>query len=138
MKLNDFIEKGQVRKASKDIALVKSLISTAENDLKFLDNLEINDNSARKIMSNYYDVLRSIVEAISVLEGYKVYSHEAFTYFLKEKEEELISLKFDRFRKIRNGINYYGKDISVKEVKENVKEMIKLIKDLKTKYLSEF
>ena len=138
MKLNDFIEKGQVRKASKDIALVKSLVYTAENDLKFLDNLDINDNSARKIMSNYYDVLRSIVEAISALDGYKIYSHEAFTYFLKEKKEELIALKFDRFRKIRNGINYYGKNISVEEVKENVKEIIKLIKELKTKYLSKF
>ena len=30
---------------------------------------------------------------------------------LKEKQEELISIKFDRFRKIRNQINYYGKDI---------------------------
>ena len=138
MKLNDFIEKGQVRKASKDIALVKSLVYTAENDLKFLDNLDINDNSARKIMSNYYDVLRSIVEAISVLDGYKIYSHEAFTYFLKEKDEELIALKFDRFRMVRNGINYYGKIISVEEVKENVKEIIKLIKELKTKYLSKF
>ncbi len=64
MNLKDFIEKGQVRKSSKDIALVKSLVITAENDLKFLDNIEINENSSRKLMTNYYDVLRSILEAI--------------------------------------------------------------------------
>ena len=105
MKLKDFIEKGQVRKASKDVLLIKSLIITAENDLKFLEKINIDDISARKIMSNYYDVLRSIVESMSIIEGYKIYSHEAFTYFLKEKGEEIISEKFDRFRKIRNKRN---------------------------------
>src|SRR3989344_1056087 len=100
MKLKDFIEKGQVRKASKD------------------------------------DVLRSIVESMSIIEGYKIYSHEAFTYFLKEKGEEIISEKFDRFRKIRNKINYYGGNISAEEVKENIEEIKEIIKKLKTKYLN--
>ena len=86
-------------------------------------------------MANYYDVLRSIVEAISSLDGYKIYSHEAFTYFLKEKGEDLIAEKFDRFRKIRNGINYYGKNISIEEVKEHIPEIVKLINVLKKKYL---
>jgi|SRR3989344_1915583 len=136
MKLKDFIEKGQVRKASKDVLLIKSLIITAENDLKFLEKINIDDISARKIMSNYYDVLRSIVESMSIIEGYKIYSHEAFTYFLKEKGEEIISEKFDRFRKIRNKINYYGGNISAEEVKENIEEIKEIIKKLKTKYLN--
>ncbi len=138
MKLKDFIEKGQVKKVSKDIALAKSLLSTAESDLKFLKTLKINDNSARKIMSSYYDVLRSILEAISILNGYKIYSHEAFTYFLKERDEGLIAEKFDRFRRIRNKINYYGKNISVEEAKENVIGIIKLIDKLNRKYLEEY
>lgn len=135
MKLKDFIGKGQVKKVSKDISLAKSLVITANTDLKFLQSLEINENSARKIMTNYYDILRSILEAISVLNGYKIYSHEAFTYFLKEKDEDLIAEKFDRFRKIRNRLQYYGKNISVEEVKENVNEIIKLVEELKRKYL---
>lgn len=85
MKLKDFIEKKQVRKASEDIPLAKSLLRTAEIDLEFLKKLKIDDISARKIMTNYYDVLRSILEAIAILKGYKIYSHEAFTYFLKEE-----------------------------------------------------
>lgn len=137
MKLKDFIDKGLVKRANKDVSLAKSLINSAENDLKFLENLEINEISARKIMSNYYDVLRSITEAISALDGYKIYSHDAFTYFLIEKGENLFAEKFDRFRRIRNKINYYGKPISVEEVKENVKEIIKLINEIKRKYLSE-
>ena len=136
MNFNDFIKQGKVKKGEKDKALVKSLLQTVHQDLKFLDSIEINDLSARKIMSNYYDVLRAVVEAIATLDGFKVYSHEAFTYYLKEnKNEELHSLKFDRFRKIRNKLNYYGKNISVEEVLANILEIKQMINDLIGKYL---
>lgn len=138
MKFDDFIKKGEVRKSEKDLFLIKSLLKNAKNDLEFLKKLEINENSSRKIMSNYYDVLRSILEAVAVTDNYKIYSHEAFTYFLKEKGEEILSIKFDRFRKIRNKINYYGKDISPDETMENIKEIEKMISMLINKYLSEY
>jgi len=133
---NEFQTTGQVKKVTKDLSLAKSLIITSRQDLEFLKDLEINDVSARKIMSNYYEVLRSILEAIAALDGYKIYSHEAFTYFLIEKKEEIIATKFDRFRKIRNKINYYGKNISIEEVNENVTEILNIIKKLEQKYTS--
>ncbi len=135
MKFSDFIESGQAKKALPDAQLAKSLVATADSDLKFLKGLEINENSARKIMSNYYDVLRSILEAIAATRGYKIYSHEAFTLFLKEMGEEIAAEKFDRFRRIRNGINYYGKNISIEETKENISEIAKLIEYFRKKYL---
>ena len=138
MKFENFIKNGKVKRASVDISLIKSLISTSTKDLKFLQNLEINEDSARKIMSNYYDILRCILEAICSLEGFKVYSHEAFTFYLKGKKEEIFAEKFDRFRKIRNGINYYGKDISLEEVQENKQEIIRVVEELRNKYLKEF
>ncbi|MBU4070106.1 MAG: hypothetical protein KJ646_03940 [Nanoarchaeota archaeon] len=138
MIFKDFIEKGLVRVSFKDKALTKSLLKNAKEDLTFLDSLKVNKNSSRKLMSNYYDVLRSVLEAFSVIEGYKIYSHEAFTYFLKEKKEDLLSIKFDRFRKIRNSINYYGKEISREEAKENIKEIKDMIEILIKKYLKEF
>jgi len=95
VKFDDFIKRGQVKKSSLDLPLVKSLSNTAKGDLKFLNSLEINELSARKVMSNYYDILRSVLEAIAALDGYKIYSHEAFTYYLKEKQEDLIADKFD-------------------------------------------
>ena len=137
MEFKDFIEKGSVRIASKDIELAKSLVRTSGSDIKFLNGLEINENSARKLMVNYYDVLRSILEAITCLEGYKIYSHEAYVYFLKEKSEDVISTKFDRFRKIRNSINYYGENVEVEEVKENIKEIKEIVSLLINKYLGD-
>ena len=85
MKFSDFIKQGQVRVASKDESLAKSLIQSAKKDAEFLGSLEINEQSSRKLMTNYYDVLRSILEAIAAIKGYKIYSHEAFAYFLEEK-----------------------------------------------------
>jgi len=60
MKFEDFIEQGKVRRGSPDIPKVKSLLETSKNHLLFLENQEINE--------------------------IKVYSHEAFTYFLIVKE----------------------------------------------------
>lgn len=133
MKFEDFLKKGQIKRASKDIQLIKSIISSSDNDLKFLSGLKIDEVSSRKIFSNYYDVLRSILEALALLDGYKVYSHEAFKYFLDEMGEEVLSIKFDRFRKLRNKVNYYGKSLSVEEVNEYKKELIELIKKFKEK-----
>ena len=135
MNFQDFIKKGDVRKAEVDKVLAKSILITSENDLLFFNNLKIDKNSARKIVSNCYDILRSILEAISALDGYKVYSHEAFTYFLKEKHEDVLSIKFDRFRKIRNSINYYGKSVEIKEAEDIVKDIKEMINILINKYL---
>ena len=136
MKFSDFIKRKEVRKAEFDPELFKSIVKTAELDLIFLEKVKIDEYSARKIMSNYYDVLRSLLEAMALRDGYKVYSHEAFTFYLREKEENEISLKFDRFRKKRNAINYYWESVSVEEVKEYSGEMKKIIIELKNKYLA--
>ena len=89
MKFEDFLKSGQAKKSARDAQLAKSLIIAAEEDLLFLKELEVKGISARKIVSNYYDVLRSILEAYSSLDGYKVYSHEAFTYYLKERAKKI-------------------------------------------------
>jgi len=135
MRFEDFIEKGIVRKTSKDKSLVRALLQNSKKDIEFLNGLKINEKSVRKIMTNFYDVLRSVLEAVSVIKGYKIYSHEAYIYFLKEIKENLLAIKFDRFRRIRNSINYYGKDISIEETKENIYEIKKMINILIKKYL---
>ena len=53
------------------------------------------------------------------------------SYFLKKENENIFAEKFDRLRKIRNRINYYGNDISIEEVKEYKEEIITLIKKIK-------
>jgi hypothetical protein len=135
MKFDDFLKRGLVKRASKDISFSKALILNAQKDLSFLNELEVNEKSARRLTADYYDVLRIILEAIAILDGYKIYSHEAFSYFLSEKGDSVSALKFDRFRKIRNNINYYGADISVEESKEVIEDIKKLVDSLIKVYL---
>lgn len=137
MKFQDFVDSQKVRKGSPDIQLAKSLIKISDNHIKSLQQLEITETTSSTIMMTYYEALREIVEAVAIKEGYKVYSHEAFTFFLKEKGEELVSSKFDRFRKIRNNINYYGQPIEASSVKENKNEIEKIINELKQKFLQD-
>lgn len=135
MKFDDFLKQGLARKAKRDENLAKALLTTLKRDLIFLERIEIDEFSSRKIVVDYYDVLRSLLGAIASLNGFKIYCHEAFTYHLKDIGEEIISIKFDRLRKIRNRINYYGQLISIEEAEENVKEMKEIIEVLINKYL---
>jgi|SRR3989344_402167 len=136
MNFKDFINDGKVRKATPDRFMAESIIKNTFEDLKFLEQTKLTEFSKRKVVSNYYDSLRSLLEAISLLKGYKIYSHEAFTYFLKEElNQNLLSLKFDRFRKIRNGLNYYGKSIQLNEAKEIIEELKRAINEIKHKFI---
>lgn len=134
MNFEDFIREGKVRRSSLDKELAKSLLQTARQDLLFLKDIPITDLSARKVLISYYDTLRSILEAITALEGYKVYSHEAFYFFLITKKEDLLATKFDRFRKLRNKLNYYGGTITTIEVEENKQEIEEMITFLIKRY----
>ena len=136
MDFKDFVENGKVKKGERDIQLAKSLLETTEQDLVFLNSLKVSSISARRIFSNYYDCLRAIIESIAALDGFKVYSHEAFTYYLKQnKKEENAALIYDRLRKIRNNINYYGKSITAEESEEHKEKIMELIRVLRRKYL---
>lgn len=75
-----------------------------------------------------YDALRECLECLALEKGYKIYNHECYTSFLKEiihmsKEAYL----FDELRKIRNGINYYGKKVSKEEAEQIIEDLNKLI-----------
>lgn len=135
MNFKFFIEKGQAKKSFADKNLVNSLVEQTKKDLKFFEDIKINELSSRKLVSNYYDFLRTILEAVSLTDSYKIYGHEVFTYYLIEKNEHELSRQFERFRKIRNGINYYGSLVSVKGAEEIIKEIKKMINYLIQKYL---
>mgnify|MGYP001613107702 CR=1 FL=1 len=76
-----------------------------------------------------------MLEAIAISKGYKIYNHECYTSFLKEvMNESIIGDQFDRFRRIRNDINYYGKDVSASEARAILNEMETFIKILKLKF----
>ena len=46
-------------------------------------------------------------------------------------DEKEISMKFDRYRQLRNGINYYGRGIAKETAEKAIKEIPDIIKKLK-------
>ena len=83
-------------------------------------------------ISLLYEALREYLESGALENGYKIYNHECYSAFLKEilnlpNEADL----FDKLRRIRNGINYYGRKVSEGEAAQIISDLNSLIKRVK-------
>ena len=96
-----------------------------------LQSSTLTQNTSKTILREFYEGLREYCEAIGYLKGYKFLDHGSIGFFLRDilKEQSLFK-KFDRYRKLRNGINYYGNDIDLETVKEAASEIPVLVKGL--------
>lgn len=127
----------KLRRTSINTIRAKSLIESSKQAIESASSLVLNTTNKKSMLRELYEGLRQFCEAVGYLKGYKFSSHEEVTFFLKEVlKEDSISLKFDRYRILRNRINYYGDDISEETVSEAIKEIPKMIHSLK-KYLGE-
>jgi len=99
--------------------------------------LPLNEITTASKISLAYDSLREVLEALAIKRGFRVYNHECYVAFLKEiMRDSFLGEDFDEIRKLRNEINYYGKDVALGECVR----IIKLIKGQKRtidKYLKE-
>lgn len=134
MKLDDCIKKRLVKKIKIDKKRVKSLILTAKAKEITESKIPFNEINFVAKISLRYDVLRELLEALAILNGYKIYNHECYYSFLKEiLKEHILAKRFDKARITRNNINYYGKAYSLEEIKiilENISISITKVKNL--------
>ncbi len=135
MDWKECLDKRTAKKVNLDENLINSLIKTSENKLKSSDKLELDETTANSKFILAYDSLREILEALALKNGFKIYNHEGYTAFLKEiLNESNNGDEFDEIRKVRNDVNYYGKNINIKEAED----MIKRTKNLRKKLLENF
>jgi hypothetical protein len=130
MDWKECLNKRIVKEVSKDKNLILSLKETAELKIKSANSLS-REFSIVKV-TVLYDSLREYLEALSIQTGYKIYNHECYTVFLKEvmkKPEE--AKHFDKIRRIRNDINYYGRKLSEEESEVVIREIENLIEIVK-------
>lgn len=131
MDFNECLKKRIAKEVKRDEELIKSLLKTSRNKLETEKKLELNEITSISKISLLYDSLREVLEALAIKRGYKIYNHECHTCFLKEiVNESSKGDEFDDLRKIRNGLNYYGKDISIEEAKDVLKRIMKLREEL--------
>jgi len=123
----DCLRKRVAKSVKEDISLITSLAKSSKNRIESAEKLKLDEGTAASKVSLVYDSLREILEALAIKKGYKIYNHECYASFLKEVlKEESKGDEFDEIRKIRNAINYYGKEISpedARDIMERIKEL---------------
>jgi len=126
------IKEEKVKQVPRDYLRAKSVIKSSEQAITTARLIPLIENSAKTIFRELYESLREYCEAVGYLKGYKFLDHLSITCFLKDiLKEDIISSKFDRYRKLRIGINYYGDNVNIETVKAALIEIPKLINQLK-------
>ncbi len=131
MNFENSLREGKAKKVIPNKIRALSLIKSSTQAIKVAKAISLNANSVKTILRELYEGLREFCEAIGYSKGYKFLDHESIGYFLRDiLKEQSIYGKFDRYRRLRNGINYYGEDIEVETVREATIEIPKIIREL--------
>lgn len=138
MDLEECKEKGFIKKIAANANLIKSLIEMSKIKESEIKRIELNETNVSAYLPMAYDSLREILEAICVSKGYKVTSHLCIGELLKNLTDYFDFYSFDRFRYIRNSINYYGKKIGLGEGKEIISKILLMRKNLLKACLKEY
>lgn len=125
-----------VKEIGIDTNLINSLAESSKNKRISNEKLLLDNITASTKITLTYESLREVLEAIAIKNGFKIYNHECFCSFLSEVCNDVISSKeFDRFRKIRNRLVYYGEKIELNKSKQLIREIFSLRGLLIKKYL---
>ncbi|MEK6903934.1 MAG: hypothetical protein AABW64_04805 [Nanoarchaeota archaeon] len=131
MNFEDSLREGKAKRALSHKIRAASLFTSSLQAIETAKVIPLNQNTSKSILRELYEGLREYCEGLGYLKGYKFLDHESITYFVRDiLKEESISKKFDRYRRLRNGINYYGESIDIETVKEAIVEIPKLVQEL--------
>src|SRR3989344_6644612 len=131
MNFENSLANGKAKKIVPNKIRALSIFKSSIQAIETAKTIQFNQITLKSIFRELYEGLREYCEAIGYLKGYKFLDDESIGYFLRDViKEQSASKKFDRYRKLRNGINYYGEDIDIETVKEAIIEIPKLIKEL--------
>ncbi len=130
MDLNECERKGFIKKTIPSKSLAKSLLEVSEIKDNALDSAKLDELNVNAYLPMAYDALREVLEALCILHSYKVTNHICLGELLRKLEPDFDYTSFDRFRYVRNGINYYGKKVDFqqgREIIEKIRQMRKSI-----------
>jgi uncharacterized protein (UPF0332 family) len=113
---------GLVKKVKPDENRQRSLVQIAFRKRAASEALE--EEFFESKLSLFYDAIRMVLESIALGRGFMVNNHECFLAFLTEViGESQMGEAFDKFRKVRNGINYYAEILTLEEAQEVLQQM---------------
>lgn len=128
--MNDWkkaIEESKVIKISPNLERTKSLIIASSRSLEVIKKIELDKKNGFFILTNYYDAILELMHALLYKKGYKVLDHLSISYYIKDVIGNIeFFYIFDKYRKIRNGILYYGKNIDFETAQQGIKDIKRL------------
>ena len=131
MNFENSLHDGKAKKVIPNKIRASSLFKSSIQAIETARIIRINQNALKSILRELYEGRREYCEAIGYLKGYKFLDHESIGYFLKDiLKEQSLSMKFDRYRRLRNGINYYGEDVDIETIKEALTDIPEIVKRL--------
>jgi len=111
---------------------ILNMVNLIEERIKIQDK----NKMSALIITDYYEIIKELITAILLIEGYKTLSHIELIRYIennrKEFTEEDISV-LDNLRILRNRVTYEGFFINTSYLERNeisFKEMIKKLKNL--------
>lgn len=111
---------------------ILKMVSLLEERIKHQDR----NKMAALIVTDYYEIIKELITAILLIEGYKTLSHRDLIEYIKEKNKEFnageISV-LDDLRVLRNRVSYEGFLIEPHYLNRNeflFKKIIQKLKDL--------
>ena len=107
----------------------------ARNDMRQVLDEEIDDKSSSYVFKNAYEVIRTAATAHMAKKGYNPYFHTVVVAYLKDSlsfAEHKVS-KFNKFRKLRNNIQYRAEKATTKEAREIVEMMQETVPKIERK-----
>lgn len=132
-----WLKTGILRNRQRDIEKIKSMINSAEINIKVIKTIKINDDTATLVFREAYESIRQLGDAKWWLLGYEPSNHEISLEILKDLDiKEKIKLNsLDRFKKTRHDINYKGFRATIFQAEEVLEfwdkcgeEIIKILK----------
>ena len=131
MNLKKAIDSGLIRIVPSNRARAESLRKASLESLEVINQIPLTEKSSKIILRDLYECLRQHIEAEGFEKGYKSETHDSLKYIIDEVIKKHSLLKdFDKLRRLRNGINYYGDDINIETVKYYLKKVPEMIKQL--------
>ncbi len=135
MDLDDCFRKELIKKTRVDKNLINSLIEMSNINENTVKTSNINEINVSSYVSLAYDSLREILEAICISKGYKILSHFCIGELLRSLLKDFDYNEFDRFRYIRNSINYYGTKVDFEQGKSIINKIFSIKNKLVKRYL---
>ena len=127
---DECIENNSAIGISEDRGRAKSLIETAEERIAII--ARINRKNCNFVFEDYYTSLLEMLQALVILNGYRVKNHICLGYYLRDiLKNEKLYLSFDDLRYKRNSLTYYGIRMEFETAKRAVEKCKKFIEKIR-------